>query len=105
MIVPSTYEELAGLIENEDKLVLFFTADWCPDCQFIYPVMPDIEAEHTNMTFVRVNRDQFIEVAQKWDIFGIPSFVVIEKGQEVGRLVNKMRKTKTEIMHFLATYQ
>lgn len=100
MIVLSTYEELAGLIENEDKLVLFFTADWCPDCQFIYPVMPDIEAEHTNMTFVRVNRDQFIEVAQKWDIFGIPSFVVIEKGQEVGRLVNKMRKTKTEIMHF-----
>lgn len=105
MIVPSTYEELAGLIENEDKLVLFFTADWCPDCQFIYPVMPDIEAEHTNMTFVRVNRDQFIEVAQKWNIFGIPSFVVIEKGQEVGRLVNKMRKTKTEIMHFLAAYQ
>lgn len=105
MIVPSTYEELAGLIENEDKLVLFFTADWCPDCQFICPVMPDIEAEHTNMTFVRVNRDQFIEVAQKWDIFGIPSFVVIEKGQEVGRLVNKMRKTKTEIMHFLAAYQ
>lgn len=105
MIVSSTYEELAGLIENEDKLVLFFTADWCPDCQFIYPVMPDIEAEHTNMTFVRVNRDQFIEVAQKWDIFGIPSFVVIEKGQEVGRLVNKMRKTKTEIMHFLAAYQ
>lgn len=105
MIVPSTYEELAGLIENEDKLVLFFTADWCPDCQFIYPVMPDIEAEHTNMTFLRVNRDQFIEVAQKWDIFGIPSFVVIEKGQEVGRLVNKMRKTKTEIMHFLAAYQ
>lgn len=105
MIVPSTYEELAGLIENEDKLVLFFTADWCSDCQFIYPVMPDIEAEHTNMTFVRVNRDQFMEVAQKWDIFGIPSFVMIEKGQEVGRLVNKMRKTKTEIMHFLAAYQ
>ncbi|QGG97886.1 thioredoxin family protein [Streptococcus dysgalactiae] len=104
MIVPSTYEELAGLIENEGKLVLFFTADWCPDCQFIYPVMPDIEEEHTNMTFVRVNRDQFMEVAQKWDIFGIPSFVVIEKGQEVGRLVNKMRKTKAEITHFLAAY-
>ncbi|HFO0691655.1 TPA: hypothetical protein ACHIL4_001065 [Streptococcus pyogenes] len=30
---------------------------------------------------------------------------LIEKGQEVGRLVNKMRKTKTEIMHFLAAYQ
>ncbi|AIQ02163.1 thioredoxin family protein [Streptococcus pyogenes] len=105
MIRPTSYESLAALIEKEDKLVLFFTADWCPDCQFIYPIMPEIEAELTDMTFVCVNRDQFIEVAQKWDIFGIPSFVVIEKGQEVGRLVNKMRKIKTEIMHFLAAYQ
>ena len=104
MITPTTYEELAALIENEDKLVLFFTADWCPDCQFIYPVMPDIEAEHASMTSVRVNRDQFIEVAQEWNIFGIPSFVVIESGQEVGRLVNKLRKTKAEINSFLADH-
>ena len=56
------------------------------------------------MTFVRVNRDQFIEVAQEWNIFGIPSFVVIESGQEVGRLVNKLRKTKAEINSFLADH-
>lgn len=32
---------------------------------------------------------------------GIPSFVVIEDGKETGRLVNKLRKTKTEIDAFL----
>ena len=53
-------------------------------------------------TFVRVDRDQFIELAQKWDIFGIPSFVVLEKGWEIGRFVDKNRKTKTEINSFLA---
>ncbi|MGT2934612.1 thioredoxin family protein [Streptococcus castoreus] len=104
MITPTSYEALAKLIETEDKLVLFFTADWCPDCQFIYPVMPELEAENTGMTFVRVNRDQFIEVAQEWHILGIPSFVVVEKGKEVGRLVNKLRKTKAEINAFLAVY-
>lgn len=41
MIRPTSYESLAALIEKEDKLVLFFTADWCPDCQFIYPIMPE----------------------------------------------------------------
>ena len=34
------------------------------------------------------------------NIFGIPSFVVTQKGQELGRLVNKARKTKEEINAF-----
>lgn len=102
MIEPKSYEELAQIIEKPEKIVLFFTADWCPDCQFIYPVMPEIEEENADFTFVRVNRDNFMEVAQEWNIFGIPSFVVLENGKEIGRLVNKLRKTKAEINDFLA---
>lgn len=102
MITPKTYEALAEMIEGPGKTVLFFTADWCPDCRFIYPVMPDIEAENPEFNFVLVNRDDFMAVAQKWDIFGIPSFVVIENGKEIGRFVDKNRKTKTEINSFLA---
>ncbi|WP_203260866.1 thioredoxin family protein [Streptococcus uberis] len=102
MIEPKSYEELAQIIGKPEKIVLFFTADWCPDCQFIYPVMPEIEAENADFTFVRVNRDNFMEVAQEWNIFGIPSFVVLENGKEIGRLVNKLRKTKAEINDFLA---
>lgn len=101
MIEPKSYEELAQIIEKPEKIVLFFTADWCPDCQFIYPVMPEIEAENADFTFIRVNRDNFMEVAQEWNIFGIPSFVVLENGKEIGRLVNKLRKTKAEINDFL----
>ena len=100
MIIPKTYEEIAELINKKENLMLFFTADWCPGCQFIYPVMPEIEAEHQDLTFVRIDRDDFMELAQKWNIFGIPSFVLIENGQEKARLVNKLRKTKTEINQF-----
>ena len=55
MIIPKNLEELASYVESDQKVVFFFTADWCPDCQFIYPVMPEIEALHPDMTFVRVN--------------------------------------------------
>ncbi|EHI68879.1 thioredoxin family protein [Streptococcus ictaluri] len=102
MIEPKSYQELADIIEQEDKVLLFFTADWCPDCQFIYPVMPDLEADYPQLTFVRINRDLFIDLAQQWHIFGIPSFVLLEKGKEISRLVNKLRKTKAEISAFLA---
>ncbi|WP_057491229.1 thioredoxin family protein [Streptococcus orisasini] len=102
MIIPQSYEELAVYAEQKEKTVFFFTADWCPDCQFIYPVMPEIEAENPEFTFVRVDRDNFMEVAQRWNIFGIPSFVVVENGKEIGRFVNKQRKTKAQINTFLA---
>ena len=88
MIIPKNLEELASYVESDQKVVFFFTADWCPDCQFIYPVMPEIEALHPDMTFVRVNRDDYMALAQTWNIFG--------------RLVNKARKTKEEITAFLS---
>ena len=45
--------------------------------------------------------DKYIDVAAEWSIFGIPSFVVIQDGKELGRLVNKDRKTKQEVEDFL----
>ena len=51
--------------------------------------------------FIQVDRDEYIDVAAEWSIFGIPSFVVVNDGEELGRLVNKNRKTKDEIAGFL----
>ncbi|MEI5993692.1 thioredoxin family protein [Candidatus Enterococcus mansonii] len=100
MIIPTSYEELASYV-SEGKSVFFFTADWCGDCLFIKPVMPEIEASFPDFRFIEVDRDKFMELASEWTIFGIPSFVVTEQGKELGRLVNKNRKTKEEITSFL----
>ncbi|MGC6770011.1 thioredoxin family protein [Enterococcus sp. LJL128] len=100
MIIPTSLEELAEYVEN-GKNVFFFTADWCGDCRFIKPVLPEIENEFPEYQFIQVDRDEFIDVAAKWNIFGIPSFVVLDEGKELGRLVNKDRKTKKEITDFL----
>ncbi|MDT2674780.1 thioredoxin family protein [Enterococcus dongliensis] len=100
MIIPKNIEELASYAEK-GKNVFFFTAGWCGDCNFIKPQMPDIEAEFPQFQFIQVDRDDYIDVAAEWNIFGIPSFVVLNDGEELGRLVNKNRKTKNEIAEFL----
>ena len=103
MITPRSLEEIASYVEQEGKKVFVFSADWCGDCRFIQPALADIEAENPSFTFVQVDRDAYLEVAKSWDVYGIPSLVVLEKGQEIGRLVNRNRKTKMEINDFLAT--
>lgn len=101
MILAETYEQVAAFVRSEEATVFFFTADWCPDCQYIYPAMPEIEATFPQARFVRLDRDDVMDLAQEWDIYGIPSLVVTRAGKELGRLVNKQRKTKEELISFL----
>ncbi|BCA86484.1 thiol reductase thioredoxin [Enterococcus saigonensis] len=100
MIIPKNLEELATYVDKGQN-VFFFTADWCGDCRFIKPALPEIEADFPQFQFIEVDRDEYIDVAAKWNIFGIPSLVAIKDGKELGRLVNKDRKTKGEIEEFL----
>lgn len=83
------------------KYMLFFSAGWCPDCQFIKPRMPEIEAEYPEYKFIAVDRDENIDLAIELNVFGIPSFIAYEDGQEVGRYVNKDRKTKEQVEEFI----
>ncbi|MQS76952.1 thioredoxin family protein [Companilactobacillus halodurans] len=86
---------------KQGKFILFFHADWCPDCKFIEPKLPELEKEYSDFEWISFNRDNNMEVAQELGIMGIPSFVIIENGQEIGRLVNKDRKTKEEVETFI----
>ena len=93
-------DQLIETIGN-GKVVLFFTADWCPDCRFIKPAMPEIEQDFSDYTFYEVDRDENIDLAAELNVFGIPSFIVYDNGKEIGRFVNKDRKTKQQVEDFL----
>jgi len=95
-----TKDEWLQRINNENVIALF-TADWCPDCQVIKPDLPDIEAAFPSYTFIVVNRDELLEIAQDYGVMGIPSFLAFHQGEEAGRFVSKDRKTKEEIIAFL----
>ena len=63
--------------------------------------MPEIEKDFPNAKFYNIDRDGSIDIAKELMIMGIPSFVVYQDGQEIGRLVNKDRKTKEQVENFL----
>ena len=102
MISPKSIEELANLVEQDGKKVFLFVTDWCGDCRYIYPALPEIEETNSEFTFIRVDRDEYMELAKLWDVYGITSLIVLDKDKEIGRFVNRDRKTKAQINDFLA---
>ncbi|HEY4600207.1 MAG TPA: thioredoxin family protein [Cerasibacillus sp.] len=95
-----TKEQFNELI-NQGKVIFVFSADWCPDCRVIEPFYPEIIKAFPEYTFMMVDRDEFIDVCQAHDVFGIPSFIAFDNGKEIGRFVSKDRKTKEEIIQFI----
>lgn len=88
-------------LKNAGKHIFLFSADWCPDCRVIEPVLPEIENKFADYTFVYVDRDEFIDLCIQLDVFGIPSFLAYEGGKELGRFVSKDRKTQEQIEAFI----
>ena len=91
------FEEL----KKEENTLFVFSADWCGDCRIIEPILPAIEEKYRQYHFVKIDRDQFIDLCIELDVFGIPSFLAYHKGNEVGRFVSRDRKTQQEIEAFI----
>lgn len=105
-------KETMNIIHNMDEFetvssgplsVFVFSADWCPDCRFIEPFLPELMKKYEAYEFYYVDRDQCLDVCQRLGVMGIPSFVAFASGQEIARFVSRFRKTREEIDTFLAS--
>ena len=88
--------------KSSSAVVFEFTADWCGDCRFIDPFMPEVVEKFSNYKFVKVDRDKFLDLCIDLGVIGIPSFLAYENGIELGRFVSKDRKTQEEIEKFIS---
>lgn len=79
---------------NSDKLTIVdFFADWCGPCRKLSPIMDEIEQELMgNVKFTKINTDENVELAQTYQISGIPTLLVFKNGELVERMVGLMPK-------------
>lgn len=98
----ATEAEFYDTIQGELPTVAVFKAVWCGDCHFIDPFMPEVEDKYKGrLTFIHIDRDEQPDLCDKYNILGIPSFILFRKDQELVRFVSKLRKTREEIEQFL----
>ena len=103
MNVLENEEQFYELTQENKTTVFVFSAEWCPDCVYIKPFLPELIEKYSQFIFVYVDRDAYIYLCIDHEIMGIPSFVVYKQGKEIGRFVSKLRKTKEQIDDFLSS--
>lgn len=69
------------------KKVVMFSASWCSPCKQAKPVFQQLAESARDMEFEIVDIDENRDMAQDFDVRGVPTFMLIENDEEVQRLV------------------
>ncbi|KAK2606218.1 hypothetical protein QQS21_003389 [Conoideocrella luteorostrata] len=98
--------ELDALFSTTKHVVVDFYADWCPPCRAIAPIfskLADSHSKRTQLAFAKVNVDHVKNIAQRYNVSAMPTFMFFENGVptavEVEGMQGRQSVTLTDAGH------
>jgi len=77
-----------NVINSEKPVFVDFWAEWCGPCRMVGPVVEELAGDYDGkVNFVKVNVDQAGELASKYNVFSIPSLILLHKGEVIAQQV------------------
>ncbi len=84
IISESEFDE--KVLKSPIPVMVDFYADWCGPCKMAEPVLEELMEENAGKVgIVKMNVDNSPTIPPKYSILSIPTTVMINKGEEVGR--------------------
>lgn len=78
------------------KKIVMFTSSWCNPCKQAKPVFQQIKDANPQMQFEIIDIDEHRDMANDFNITGVPTFMLIENDEEVKRIVGAANVTKVK---------
>ncbi|WP_333741529.1 thioredoxin family protein [Streptomyces sp. IBSBF 2806] len=85
----------AQVLGAELPVLVEFTADWCPPCRQMGPVLTALAAEEgERLKVVQLNVDMNPETTNAYKVLSMPTFMVFRSGEPVKAMVGARPKRR-----------
>ena len=74
-------------IANNDLLLVDFWAEWCGPCKSMHPIFTRMAKKYKQVRFARVNVDNAQDIAMRYGVQSIPTFIMFKNGEIVNQMV------------------
>lgn len=95
-----TKENFEKEVLNAEKPVLIdFFAEWCGPCKMMGPIVDEIAETNPDIIVGKINVDNEQELAMKYGVMSIPTFIVFKNGKISGKSIGAA--SKQEILNLI----
>ncbi|MBA6156362.1 thioredoxin family protein [Tenacibaculum sp. S7007] len=94
MVQELSQDNLAELVNGNQKVVVQYSATWCGNCRIMKPKFKKLSSENENMVFVIVDAEKFPESRQLADVSNLPTFATFVDG----KFVNQVQTNKFYVL-------
>jgi len=74
-------------ISSNDLLLVDFWAEWCGPCKSMHPIFTRMAKKYKQVRFARVNVDNAQDIAMKYGVQSIPTFIMFKNGEIANQMV------------------
>ena len=94
MALSITSENLQGLLDSGQPLVIDFWAEWCGPCRMVAPLIDELATEYAGrVTIGKCDVDENNDLAVRFAVRNIPTILFIKGGQIVDKQIGACPKS------------
>ena len=89
-IIQLNEKNIERIMNSENLILIDFWAEWCGPCIMMNPILERFASEVKNISVAKVNADLNRRLLEKYQIRGLPQFLLIKNGKEIERFAGSM---------------